>query len=188
MRLRSILPALLLVALIACGGEDDDAQVASETTTTSAPSEEPVLHVEPDGLLVNEDRFAFGTEGPVAVDALRDVLRMEDEQGDQPECPAGPATFARFGDPDSGLLLTMQDGALAGWSIAEGSTLTTSAGIGIGSTKADVDAAYGSTEVVPDSTLGIELFLENGLSVLLDADAPDGAVTALWAGVNCIFR
>ena len=187
MRLRSILPALLL-AVVACGGDDDSPQVAPETTTTTASTAEPAFHVEPDGLLVHDDRFPFGTDGAAAVAAVGDAIGAADEQGDQPDCPAGPATFARFGDIGSGLLLTIQDGALVGWSIAAGSTLTTSDGIGIGSTKADVEAAYGAVEVVPDSTLGIELFLEGGISALLTADEPDGAVTALWAGTNCIFR
>lgn len=188
MRSRSLLPVLVLVALVACGGDGDDRPQVAPESTTSAPSVARELRVEPDGLLVREDRLPFGTEGAVAIDIVREALRTEDEQGEQPDCPAGPATFARFGDLDGGLPLTLQEGALVGWSISQGSPLTTTAGIGIGSTKADVDAAYGPTEVVPDSTIGIELFLENGLSVLLDADAPDGTVIALWAGINCIFR
>ena len=134
------------------------------------------------------ETFAFGSPAPAAVDAVAAVLGGPDEEGDQPECPAGPATFARFADPERGLLLTMQDDALVGWSVAQRSTLTTADGVGIGSTRADVEAAYGPVEVVPDSTLGVEIFVDGGISALLDADAPDGAVTALWAGTNCIFR
>lgn len=185
MRLRSILPAVLLV-LVACGVTDDP-EVAETATTTTAASEEPVLHVEPDGLLVGDESLPFGTDGPVVIDAVRDVLG-EGEEGEQPDCPPGPATFAHFGDPESGLLLTLQDDALVGWSIDEGSELTTADGVGIGSTRAEIDAAYGPVEVLTDSTIGIEVFIEGGISALLDADASDGAVTALWAGVNCIFR
>ena len=181
MRLRSLLVVLLLAA--ACGG-DDDADVADATTTTAAP----VVNVEPRGLEVSGTAIAFGTAEDDTVAAVAAVLGEPDDVGAQDECPAGPATFARFGELDASLLLTMQDGALVGWSIAEGSTLTSAAGIGIGSTKAELEAAYGPVEVIPDSSLGIEAFIEDGVSVLLSEDAPDGAITALWAGVTCIFR
>lgn len=186
MRLRSILPAVLLV-LVACGG-DDDPEVATETTTTTtAVSEEAVLHVEPDGLLVGEESFPFGSKGPVVIDAVRDVLG-KGEEGEEPDCPPGPATFAHFDAPESGLLLTLQEDALVGWTIDEGSELTTAAGIGIGSTRAEIEAAYGPVEVLTDSTLGIEVYIEDGISALLDASTPDGVVTALWAGASCIYR
>ena len=183
---RPILLAVLLLALVACG--DDDPPVVTDTTTTTAAEEAGALHVEPDGLLVDAEPLPFGSEGAAAVDVVGGVLGAPDEQAEQPECPPGPATVARFGDIGSGLLLTIQDGSLVGWSIAAGSTLTTSAGIGIGSTRAEVEAAYGPLEVIPDSTLGVEVFVEGGISALLSEDGPDGAVTALWAGANCIFR
>lgn len=185
MRLRSILPAVLLV-LVACGG-DDDPQVANETTTTTAAASAEPVHVEPDGLLVDGESLPFGTDGQTVLDAVAGVLG-EGEQGEQPDCPPGPATVAHFGDPERGLLLTLQEDALVGWSLDEGSALTTADGVGIGSTKAEVEAAYGPVEVLTDSTLGIEVYVEDGISALLDADAPDGAVTAIWAGANCIYR
>ena len=80
------------------------------------------------------------------------------------------------------------DGAgFAGWSVREGAAGAprTAAGLGIGSTRADLDAAYSAT--VGPSTLGTE-FTAGGIAGLLDGAGPDAVVTNLWAGNACIAR
>jgi hypothetical protein len=66
-----------------------------------------------------------------------------------------------------------------------GDTLTTVSGIGLGSTRAELEAAY-DAEVAP-SSLGIE-FHAGGLAGLLDSSRPDARVVSLWAGLACVAR
>jgi hypothetical protein len=197
------LTLVLLVAMLlasACGDDDDDGVATTETTdeartrTTNERRDrkpdadaETALHVEPDGLRI-EEALPFGTPRDDVVPAVRDILGRPSDRGSQEDCLAGETSFVRFDEPPGDLVLNLQNGALAGWSIGEDSRLKTSAGIGIGSTKAELEAAYGPVVMVPDSTIGIEFFIEGGLSGLLVADAPDGAITSLWAGINCIAR
>jgi hypothetical protein len=58
-------------------------------------------------------------------------------------------------------------------------------GIGPGSTRAELEAVY-EVEVEPTS-LGIE-FSAGGIGGLLDGESPDARITAMWAGVTCLFR
>lgn len=183
MRIRPFVFLLPLLAIVACGGDDDDAVIpAADTTTTTEAAGSVAVHVEPDGIDVGGERVPFGaTRNDVTA-----ALGQPTEEGEQEECPAGPASFLRY--DKRGLLLVLQDDQLAGWSLDADSALTTSAGIGIGSSKADLEAAYGPVEIIPDSTLGIEFLYDGGVTGLLDADAPDGTITAIWSGVACVFR
>ena len=76
-------------------------------------------------------------------------------------------------------------GRFVGWSLPRGSTLTTAAGVGPGSTWDELIAAHAATR--RESTLGTEL-TAGDLAGLLDSDAPDATVLHLWAGENCIAR
>jgi hypothetical protein len=73
---------------------------------------------------------------------------------------------------------------VAGWFLREPG-LTTVDGIGIGSTRATLNAA-GTVTMVPDSTLGIE-FSMGELGGFLTADGAAGAVESLYAGLTCFF-
>ncbi len=174
MRIGFVLVVALLL-LPACG-DDDDVDAAAPTTAAASST----LHVEADGLLAGGVALRFGSTRDDVIEALGAPA----EEGEQAECPAGPATTARYDD----LLLTLQDGELVGWSIGGESPLTTPDGVGIGTTRAELELALGPAQVVPDSTLGTELFYDGGLSALLESDDDDAAVTALWAGTTCIFR
>lgn len=106
------------------------------------------------------------------------------------DCAITAATW-----PAAGLTLWFRPpargGTFVGWSVApvrteEPSTpLTTAAGLGLGSTRRELEGAYAAT--VRRSTLGTE-FVAGGLAGLLESDRPDARVTALWAGESCIAR
>ena len=175
-----LLPVLLL-ALAACGDDDDDEPTPS-TTTTAAEAAAVVPGW--DGIAVGDVTFAFGTTEDVAA-AVEAELGEPMRTDDVAECPAGPATGATWED----VQLVFQDGAFVGWSMGELSQLTTDDGLRIGSTLDEVRERHPDVEVIPDSTLGVELYAEAaGLSGLLTEDAPTGTVTSLWAGIVCTFR
>jgi hypothetical protein len=58
-------------------------------------------------------------------------------------------------------------------------------GIGVGSTRAQLDAAFDPQ--ITQSSLGTE-FSAAGLGGVLESPAPTARITSLWAGTGCIFR
>lgn len=101
------------------------------------------------------------------------------EQGENADCAA---KYARW---ENGLTVWFANGRFAGWSLDRGSRLTTVNGIGLGTTRAELHAAY-NLEVVR-SSLGEE-FTIGGMAGLLESAAPDARVQHLWAGQTCIAR
>lgn len=134
--------------------------------------------------------LAFGVDTTQAVDALTRVRGAPQERFDNPECGAGPLQTVLWAD---GLSVQFQDGRFVGWGIhARGKggrstqeRLATVAGIGLGSTRAELEAAY-ATQVF-QSTLGTE-FSTGRLFGLLESPRADAKVASLWAGTVCIFR
>ena len=145
----------------------------------------PGVVLAPDGLgVAGSARVAFGTARAAATKAIAGALGKPIEEGDSQECGAGPLGFASF---RGGLGLYFQDGRFVGWDLdgRDGGRFATAQGIGIGSTRKQLDAAY--KVAIEDSTLGIE-FDAGGLSGLLSMREPNGEVTNLWAGATCIAR
>ncbi|MDV3457598.1 hypothetical protein RZN05_11435 [Sphingomonas sp. HF-S4] len=146
------------------------------------------LNLAPDGLALREDvatrPLRFGMARDAVTQAVAGAIGAPIEQGDSQECGAGPLAFASFRD---GLGLYFQDGKFAGWDLdgRDGGGLVTAEGIGIGSTRKQLEAARKAT--VEDSTLGIE-FAAGGISGLLSMRDPSGEITNLWAGATCIAR
>jgi hypothetical protein len=104
---------------------------------------------------------------------------LESENG---ECGAGPMDFAAWPD---GLTLMFQEGRFVGWS-ADEAGLTTTDGLGVGSTRAQLLAVRPAARI-EESTLGME-FSVGEMGGLLDGPGPDAKITTLWAGVTCMFR
>ena len=105
------------------------------------------------------------------------------------ECGAGPLDQASWSD---GLTLYFQDSKFAGWALGgereagDGKgAITTASGIGVGSTRAELEAAY-KVEVF-DSSLGTE-FAAGELFGILDGTARQAKITNLWAGTSCNMR
>lgn len=199
--LRAVPLALTLAALAACSNEtpsDQPVETApAALPTTPAPvvaeketasKENPALAVEAEGLrLFNKQSgsaraIAFGT-------ARDDVLSMlaflgKPETGTNGECGAGALDYANWPD---GLGLFFQEDKFAGWYLndRDKGAMTTASGIGIGSSRTDLEAAYASD--ISETTLGTE-FAAGELFGLLDGKGKAAKITNMWGGVSCNFR
>jgi hypothetical protein len=171
-----------VAAPAAAGSAANSTQAAAPTP----PAQQPVVRVTATGLEVAGQRgaqtIAFGTPADETLRILTEAIGAPTGRGTNSECGAGALDFADF---RGGLDLLMQDGRFAGWGVTDGTQFRTTAGIGIGSTRRELDAAY-RTEV-SESTLGHE-FTAGEIGGLLNSAAPTGRVDALWAGVTCHFR
>ncbi|WP_374127507.1 hypothetical protein [Sphingomonas sp. 28-62-11] len=164
-------------------GNGGDAEVGQTSTAL-------VLSLAPDGLQLVEATsgktyaIPFGTPEKDTVDRVAKARGDLVDKGGNDECGAGPIAYANFGGNVS---LIFQEGKFAGWSVNDGgdSKITTLTGIGLGSTRKALEAAYAVT--VEESSIGTE-FSAGELSGLLNGKGPDAKVTDIWAGVTCIAR
>lgn len=101
------------------------------------------------------------------------------------ECPSGPLTFVEW---PGGLTALFEDGKFVGWSLGHGDTtkITTVAGIGLGSTRAQLVAATPGT-TIEETSLGQE-FASGDIYGILDGSGPNAKIDALWGGTSCVFR
>lgn len=192
---------LLLAATLAACGSDRSADRAGPASADSArPAvERPAADTLPaapagssagtvtlaaDGLELGAGRrLAFGGARTGVLARVGGVLGQPAEQGMQEECPAGPLYQVSYA---AGLQLVFQDSAFVGWFARQGSTLRTAAGVGPGSTLAQLRAAYPAAKV-EETSLGFEFAADELYGVVTDTtDA--GVVEAIFAGTNCIFR
>lgn len=160
------------------------AEAPSPTPAASPVAERPALTIEGEGLRLFDPAsgratpIAFGTPEANTVSAVSAALGKPDTRGTNPDCPTGPVTTASW---NKGLTLHFRDGAFIGWAGAV--DLTTVTGIGFGSTRKQLDDAYDAT--VEQTGLGTQ-FSAGGLSGTLESDAPDAAITEIWAGEACV--
>jgi len=105
-------------------------------------------------------------------------------KGTNQDCGAGPVQFASWPD---GLGLVFQDGRFVGWGLGRRAIggIATAAGVGPGSTRAELDAAYSVT--VTRTSLGSE-FSACDLHGVLDGTSAGARITDMWAGVSCVAR
>lgn len=167
-------------------------QVASpDRLDVAPPATAPRLSIGPDGLRWflepngSSRALPFGMAEAEVLASL-EKTRGRATRGSNADCGAGPAAFA--GWPD-GLSLLFQDGRFAGWGLdrrAKGG-IGTADGIGIGSTRAQLDDAMGPPLQVRRTTLGME-FSAGEYHGLFSNGGPDAEITDLWAGVNCVAR
>jgi hypothetical protein len=200
-RLSALLPLglTLLLATAACTRTPDAADVNGTDPTPDAvapvPGEqvedtESLLALSGEGLQLVGDQtgstatLEFGSEMNLVADAVTSILGQPLESGDNDECGSGPQTITQW---PRGLVLHAADGEFIGWSSRSGTdeTLTTMAGVGVGSTRSELESAY--TVEVFESTLGTE-FSTGNLFGILNSTAPDAVVEYLWAGTVCNFR
>lgn len=135
----------------------------------------------------------FGTPFDKLVAVLNTVLQSNVTGTDvNNECGAGPIKFANW---DNGLSLAFQESTtkewlFAGWYVdaptANATPLSTMSGIGIGSTRAELEEVY-SIEV-SESTLGHEFSTDSELYGILSGTGKNATIEGLWSGVTCFFR
>lgn len=146
-----------------------------------------VLAVEGEGLRVID--AATGAARPIPFGApMAEVVAVLSalaggpprEAGENPDCGVAYATWA------TGLSVTFTNSRLAGWSIRAGDDPpTTASGIGIGSTRREIESVYDARFF--DSSLGNE-FSAGALAGVLDSAGADGRVMVMWAGHVCLAR
>lgn len=187
---------LAVASLAGCGASDPPAPVpapAAAPDTTAQATPLPSLVIDGEGLRVvaasgSTQPLAFGTHFDTAVDAVSEVRGEPAQRDVSPECGAGALDYAEWAD---GLTVYGQDGEFRGWALGsrgapgDRSSMTTMTGLGLGSTRAEMESAYDA--VVEESTLGTE-FAAGDLYGLLSGPDPDATVESLWAGVSCNFR
>lgn len=127
----------------------------------------------------------FEVDREIAVSTVSTALGDPTETVDTSECPAGPLKITTW---SNGFSLNTLDEVFVGWSVRPdlgSENLTTIAGVGIGTSRKNLQDAY-DVEIF-ESSLGTE-FNVGQMSGILSSDQPDGEITNLWAGLNCIFR
>ncbi|MGX7895588.1 hypothetical protein [Tsuneonella sp. HG222] len=200
MRSAAAFALALLLASCGAGEAEPEAQPATTPTATAAePAAEtpagPAVALDIGGLRLVDPgsgkttALSFGMPRSTVDAIVAKATGQTAELSHLGECPAGPMDFSAFG----ALKLHFMDGEFVGWSLDEGlPRLTTMDGIGIGSTRREVEAAR-TIAMVEGSTLGAEFTLtpssgESNLSGIFDGDRESAKVQVLWAGIACNFR
>jgi hypothetical protein len=204
-RLSALLPLglTLLLTMVACTqppdtGTDPTAGVADPVDpalidpVAGDPVEdtESLIALSGEGLQLVGDQtgstttLKFGSEMDLVEDAVTSILGEPLETGENSECGSGPQMITQW---PKGLMLHAANGEFIGWSASPNTdaALTTMAGVGIGSTRSDLEAAY--TVEVSESSLGTE-FSTGDLFGILSSSGPDAVIENLWAGTVCNFR
>lgn len=151
----------------------------------------PRLALDPDGL-----RWFFPPNGgarPLAFgspqsDVLSSLKRVRGDavEGTNQDCGAGPVQYAQWKD---GLSLVFQNGRFAGWGVdgRARSGIATADGIGIGTTRAELDDAIGPPLDIRQTSLGTE-FSAGQYHGVFDGAGANARITDMWAGASCIAR
>jgi hypothetical protein len=119
-------------------------------------------------------------------------------EGINAECGAGPLKMASW---NNGLTLVFQKKGVpsvesespwefAGWYVSlnprNTTKITTMSGIGIGSTRGEMESAY--VIIVKKSSLGYEFSTTSGLYGIFDGMGKQAKITNMWSGISCNFR
>lgn len=168
-------------------------EITSETgATAEAPMsvQQIALAVDGEGIRFFNSTTSAATPYPFGsprseVLATLERVRGPGGKGTNESCGAGPVQYANWPD---GLSLVFQRDRFVGWGLdgRAAGALSTASGIGIGSTREALDAAYGDVDVA-ETTLGDE-FSAGGLFGLLDGPNAASKINNMWAGVNCVAR
>lgn len=185
-----------VIALGACDRSQPPAapEPAPAPVEKAAPAETPPvqseggLAIEGEGLRIFDSQGAaralpFGAPQATVIAAVAaSTGRPAPSVTTNAECGAGPIQFAEF---PNGLKLLFQDNIFKGWFIEEAG-LTTTDGMGVGSTRAAITQSR-TIEMVAGSTLDGEFTSGEIGGILSDATA-QAKVTSLHAGLTCFFR
>ena len=199
--LRNTLAAALVLGLVACSppASDTPAAPAAPAGPAAPPPSGPApaatgkaaVALDPGGLMIviadtgSTRMLDFGLPQAQVIEIVTRVAGAPEPVTTNSECGAGPMQFAEF---PGGLTLLFQDDRLAGWSVGPGGSgkPSTMSGVGVGSTRSDLVAAYSGVEV-SETSLGQE-FSAGGLYGVLDGPGAAGKIEVMWAGTSCVFR
>lgn len=168
--------------------------VAASTENVVTPAVarvEPRLALDPEGLrwFMPQNGSArplpFGSEQAEVLNSIERV-RGKAAMGTNVDCGAGPVQYASWAD---GLSLVFRDGKFSGWGIDSRArrAIVTADGIGIGTTRAELEDAIGPPVVVRQSSLGNE-FTAGAYHGLFGGTQANARITDMWAGVSCVAR
>ncbi|URD62037.1 hypothetical protein M8312_05895 [Sphingomonas sp. KRR8] len=168
--------------------------VAASTENVVTPAVarvEPRLALDPEGLrwFMPQNGSArplpFGSEQAEVLNSIERV-RGKAAMGTNVDCGAGPVQYASWAD---GLSLVFRDGKFSGWGIDSRArrAIVTADGIGIGTTRAELEDAIGPPVVVRQSSLGNE-FTAGDYHGLFGGTQANARITDMWAGVSCVAR
>ena len=187
MRLIALLaPVALGSALLACSPQDE-ATGGEVPEATDGGITKRVVNLDASGITIPpqdgdaEMVVPFGSVRAATEDTLSAALGSIKDRQVNGECPAGPIRSTNY----DGITLNFQKDKFVGWFANGGDYLPDASRAELTGDRADMTA-------VEDSTLGAEYIIgsEGGSTIsLLFADKTESAQpTAMWAGVNCLFR
>ena len=210
------LTLLLIFSLTGCQHSPDAAQNAPTEVAAPGPAQPTQSAAPPDSVSASPPLLAlasnalqlvsqptgstreipFGMPQGELVEVVSKVLQAKPRSiGINTECGAGPLKMASW---SNGLTLVFQEkkagtakewqfvGWYAGAPSGAAPKVATMAGVGIGSTRAALEAAYAVK--VAKTTLGQEFSTSAGLYGLLDGPGKEALITSLWSGTSCNFR
>lgn len=175
------------------GPASSSTTASGAASSTAVPAAEGGLGIGPDGLqLIDGARITqlpFGTGKDEVFTFLEEVLGASPTVTESsPEC--GNQADEQLLWPGQ-LSIDIRDDQMISWQLAQGSPLTTVSGVGLGSTRAEVESSI--VIMVDETSLGTEFATEGtgeggGMGGLLTGPEPTATVTELWAGEICAFR
>lgn len=188
--MRSLLGLLITLALIGCGdGSEGEPLPAEELETAPPEAAAAAVVLQAGGLEVSDAgetgrALEFAADREAVTGALTEALGAPSTEEADMEC--GPGTLDAMSW--DGLDVYFLDSEFAGWYLQDPQPveLTTPAGIGLGSTRAELEESHDDVSVEA-SSLGTE-WMAGGLSGTLAGDDEDAQIETLWAGATCIAR
>ena len=196
---RNSLAAALMLGLAACGQPSPDTPAAPAEPAAATPQSGPApvatgqasVALDAGGLLIvmkdtgSTRMIDFGLPKDRTVAIVSNVAGAPTPESTNSECGAGPVQFIAYPD---GLTLLFQEDRFVGWSLDKDAAgkQSTMSGIGVGSTRSDLAAAYSGVQV-SETSLGQE-FTAGGLYGVLDGPDATAKIDVMWAGTSCVFR
>lgn len=210
MRLITFISGFILMGLYACQNleqKNTDTTLNTDTATIVKTEQADSIPTEDNGyaLALSENgiqiikqsngasnEISYGNPLTQTLNTIEKVLKLKANLSTNTECGAGVLKMATW---DNGLTLLFQEKKnewlFAGWAAHTAKNadlkLTTMAGIGVGSTRKEMESAYVIN--VNKTSLGYEFTTKSGnLFGILDGAGEDAKITNLWSGVSCNFR
>lgn len=178
---------------------DSTIQAPVQADTTDVTLTGQLLALTSEGLQLVDEETGKTTDLPYGMpeEELMPVLNTMLSQLSKPElnseCGAGPLRIATW---NNGLGVLFQESEagdewqFVGWSMddrsAEAGKLTTLSGIGIGSTRTQMEEVYAIQ--VSKTSLGNEFATSSELFGIFDGPGKNAKITNMWSGVSCNFR